>query len=199
MFEAAGQGESALRIWNAARRIGVEAKGGAKKALKRQYGGRAPGNGWIGWLLIVAAICAALSAAMCSGFRADPEDREIAATTLAAAAGLASLVALISMRLRPFDRAEGRVQAVVAGALSLAAGFTLARGAVPAGTAMVASAGVALMLLVTMFAVRAAKPEAAADIDGSTARAYLAAVEGSEVADFADPRTWLPRALADKA
>lgn len=182
MFEVAGQGDLADRVWHDARRIGEAANRGARESKKIEYGGRAPGNGWIGWLLLLAAICAALCAAMCSGFRPDPEDREVAAVALAVAAGLLNLVTLVGMKLRPLNGVLWRVQAVVAGGLVLGTRFTLSRGALPAGAAIGVSAVVAVLMLVTMFAVRAAKPKEAAQLDGATVRAYVAAIEGSEVA-----------------
>lgn len=255
VFEAAGCSELANRIWHDARRIGDDAKRGARQSKKDIYGGRAPGSGWIGAVLILAAICAAISAAMCSGFRADPESREIAAVALAVVAGVLNLVTLVGMKLRPLGGVLWRVQAVVAGALILAAGFTLSRGAIPAGVIIAGCAAVSVLMLVVMLAVRAAKPAEAAELDSATARAYLAAIEGSEVAalalqarvtdeldpelarflvrvrtaafanlpeqvtaranlsrydesvpaggviiaDFADPKTWLPSDLAKKA
>lgn len=177
VFEATGYAEVATEVTHAARRIGEDAKRSAKSELKRRYGGRAPGQGWIGWLLVLAAICAALSAAMSSGFRAAPEDREVAAVALATAAGIINAVTLVGMRLRPLDRVVWRIQAVVVAALALAATFTLSRGAISAGTAISVSGIVAVAMLVVMLAVRAARPDDAAEIDGSTARAYLGAID----------------------
>lgn len=255
VFEAAGSGDIAHRMWDDARRIGEDANRAAKASLRRQYGGRAPGIGWIGHLLILAAICAVISAAMCSGLRADPEDREVAAVALAVAAGSLNLVALVGTRLRPLDGQVWKVQAVVAGGLVLASGFTLSREAVLAGTVIAGCAAVAILALLAMCAVRVAKPEEAAQLEGATAQAYRAAIEGCEVAavalshrvaaemdpelarflvrvrtsvftnmppgiatrvdlsrydesvpaggviiaDFSDPMTWLPSALAEKA
>jgi hypothetical protein len=182
VFEVAGHGDLGLKTSQAARRIADDAKRHAKSSLKQKYGGRAPGQGWIGWLLVLAAICAALSAAMSSGFRADPEDRELAAVALAVAAALINLVTLVGARLQPLDRVLWRIQAVVVVALALAAGLTLARGAVAAGIVMTASAAVVLGMLVAMLTARAMRPDAAADIDGSTARAYLEAIDAAEAA-----------------
>lgn len=254
VFEVVGENESATRTWQKARSIGEDAKKHAKAALHRQYGGRAP-NGWIGWLLILAAVSAALSAALSSGFRAAPEDREVFAAALAIGAGAIDLAVLVALRFRPLDRAKWRIQAVVALGLILSAVFTFTREAVGVGAVIAAAAGIAVVLLVSMFAVRAAQPDAAADIDGSTARAFLAAIDGARsdavalqarvasdlgpdtarlivqvrtrafasartaggarvdlsrfddsvpaggviIGDFADPMTWLPKHLAEKA
>ncbi|POX67962.1 hypothetical protein C3481_07275 [Microbacterium sp. Ru50] len=87
VFDAAGQRAHAVEIWHAARAIGEEGNKSARAELRRRYGGRAPGVGWIGWVLVLAAICAALALVMSTGFRVPAENLEgvVVAVSVAAA------------------------------------------------------------------------------------------------------------------
>lgn len=253
VFDAAGQRAHAVEIWHAARAIGEEGNKSARAELRRRYGGRAPGVGWIGWVLVLAAICAALALVMSTGFRVPAKNLEGVVVALSVAATVLIAATLVGARLRATDRAHGRILLTVCGALVGAAALTLGRGAVVGGAIVASAALVALAALALLYVVRHRHPDQANAIDNATATAYreaLATVQdraadlqrqtadrlgpelaaaivrirtaafaeapisphgldlaryddavpagGVIISDFADPRVWLPRALADK-
>ncbi|GAD34062.1 putative drug export protein [Microbacterium sp. TS-1] len=201
VFDAAGQRAHAVEIWHAARAIGEEGNKSARAELRRRYGGRAPGVGWIGWVLVLAAICAALALVMSTGFRVPAKNLEGVVVALSVAAAVLIAVTLVG-----------------------AAALTLGRGAVVGGAIVASAALVALAALATV-QDRAADlqrqtadrlgPELAAAIVRIRTAAFAEApvsphgldlaryddavpAGGVIISDFADPRVWLPRALADK-
>lgn len=198
VFDAAGQRAHAVEIWHAARAIGEEGNKSARAELRRRYGGRAPGVGWIGWVLVLAAICAALALVMSTGFRVPAENLEGVVVALSVAATVLIAVTLVG-----------------------AAALTLGRGAVVGGAIVASAALVALAavqdragdlqrqtadrlgpeLAAAIVRIRtAAFAEAPVSPHGLDLARYDDAVPagGVIISDFADPRVWLPRALADK-
>ncbi|QCR39385.1 hypothetical protein C1N74_02350 [Microbacterium sp. SGAir0570] len=212
VFDAAGQRAHAVEIWHAARAIGEEGNKSARAELRRRYGGRAPGVGWIGWVLVLAAICAALALVMSTGFRVPAENLEGVVVAVSVAAAVLVATTLFGARLRATDRAHGRILLTVCGALVVG-------GAIVASAALVALAALATVqdraadlqrqtadrlgpeLAAAIVRIRtAAFAEAPVSPHGLDLARYDDAVPagGVIISDFADPRVWLPRALADK-
>lgn len=175
-------------------------------------------------MLVLAAICAALALVMSTGFRVPAENLEGVVVALSVAATVLIAMTLVGARLRATDRAHGRILLTVCGALVGAAALTLGRGAVVGGAIVASAALVALAALATV-QDRAADlqrqtadrlgPELAAAIVRIRTAAFAEApvsphgldlaryddavpAGGLIISDFADPRVWLPRALADK-
>lgn len=212
VFDAAGQRAHAVEIWHAARAIGEEGNKSARAELRRRYGGRAPGVGWIGWVLVLAAICAALALVMSTGFRVPAENLEGVVVAVSVAAAVLVATTLFGARLRATDRAHGRILLTVCGALVVG-------GTIVASAALVALAALAAVqdragdlqrqtadrlgpeLAAAIVRIRtAAFAEAPVSPHGLDLARYDDAVPagGVIISDFADPRVWLPRALADK-
>ncbi|OAZ40034.1 hypothetical protein A9Z40_04890 [Microbacterium arborescens] len=163
-------------------------------------------------MLVLAAICAALALVMSTGFRVPAENLEGVVVALSVAATVLIAMTLVGARLRATDRAHGRILLTVCGALVVG-------GAIVASAALVALAALATVqdraadlqrqtadrlgpeLAAAIVPIRtAASAEAPVSPHGLDLARYDDAVPagGVIISDFADPRVWLPRALADK-
>lgn len=207
VFDAAGQRAHAVEIWHAARSIGEEGNKSARAALRRRYGGRAPGVGWIGWLLVMAAICAALALVMSAGFRVRAENLEGVVVALSVAAAVLVAATLFGARLRATDRAHGRILVTVCGALVGAGSVAAPSSGAPSSrrrhwsrwrqTADRLGPELAAAIVRIRTAAFAEAPVSPHGLDLARYDDAVAAA-GVIISDFADPRVWLPRALVDK-
>ncbi|APF34240.1 hypothetical protein BO218_08630 [Microbacterium paludicola] len=197
VFDAAGQRAHAVEIWHAARAIGEEGNKSARAELRRRYGGRAPGVGWIGWVLVLAAICAALALVMSTGFRVPAENLEGVVVALSVAATVLIAVTLVGAAALTL----GRGAAIVASAalVALAALATVQDRAADLQRQTADRLGPELAAAIVRIRT-AASADAPVSPHGLDLARYDDAVPagGVIISDFADPRVWLPRALADK-
>lgn len=150
-FSAVGRNELGLRLWAEAREAGEAAKRSKRTALQKRYGPRNP-HGWLPFVALAGALCAAVAAALTSGLRTDPADMTVATTVLAVIAAAASLVVSIAAGGKPLNRSMIRIHGVLTVALVIAAAFVLSRGTdaaawIVAGSAVVSVIGIVVILL----------------------------------------------------
>ncbi|MBO9627281.1 MAG: hypothetical protein J7484_13030 [Microbacterium sp.] len=161
-FEEVGRKELGLRVWDESREAAEQAWRECRGRLRARYGGRDPHWGWMAFALLAAALCAAVAAAMTSGFRSDPADKDVVVLVLVSIAAVLELAVVAGARTRPLGAGSFRSQLVVTVGLVVAAAFQLSRGGMPSTPVVVAAAlvgvgGMALFLLVR--ALRAAERE----------------------------------------
>lgn len=163
-FTAAGRGELGLRLWKEAGEAAKAARHSTGKALRTRFGARNP-NGWLSFVALGGALCAAVGAVLTSGFRFDPEETAAATTVLAALAAIASLIVLFVAAGRPLNRSMIRIHGVLTIGAVIAAALMLSRQMGSPATVVAVCALVAVVGYVVIFVSRARNHEGTKLID----------------------------------
>lgn len=163
-FERVGRKDLGLETWHMAREAAEKARRDCWAGLRVQYGARNPHWGWSSFVLLAAALCAAVAAVLTSGFRFDPAETAIATTILAAIAAFGDLLVVVASRGRPLNQGFFRPQLIVTIGLGLAAGFQLSRGMTTAPV-VAGAAVIGIGALIAYFVGRARDPEGTEEID----------------------------------
>lgn len=164
-FGVVGHPELALRIWEDARDAAANAWRECRRRMRREYGARSPHGGWAVPVLFVALLAGAMSAAVASGLRSDPEQTEGLLAVLVGFSAVADLVVLVVAGCRPWNWAAVRMQIGLAVALGAAVAFQLSRSEMwvmplVIGGGVIGAGGMVLVLV-----VRAVRPEERIEID----------------------------------
>lgn len=163
-FTAAGRSELGLRVWQEAGEAAKAARRSKSSALRTRFGARNP-NGWLSFVALGGALCAAVGAVLTSGFRFDPEETAVATTVLACLAAIASLLVLIVAAGRPLNRSMIRIHGVLTVGVVIAAALMLSRQMGTAATVVAVCALVAVVGYVVIFVSRARDHEGTELID----------------------------------
>lgn len=163
-FERVGLKDLALETWHSAREAAEKARKDCWAWLRVKYGSRNPHWGWTSFVLLAAALCAAIGATLTIGVRFDPAETAIITTALAAAAAIGDLLVVLSSRFRPQNAGVLRPQAIVTVALVVAAAFQASRG-LPTAPVVIGAAAIGIGALIVYFVARAADPEGTEEID----------------------------------
>lgn len=164
-FTEVGRRELGGRIWDEASETAEQAWRECRAGMREEYGARNPHWGWSVFVLLIAALCAAVAAVMTSGFRFDPAETTVAVTVLAAIAGLMDLVVVMAIRARPVNAGFVRPQVVVAIGLGATAVFQLSRGVTSVTMVAVAAAVIGIGGLVLFVLMRELRPAEREEID----------------------------------
>lgn len=166
-FTEVGRHDLGGRIWDEASEAAERAWRECRAGLREEYGARNPHWGWSVFVLLTAALCAAVAAVMTSGFRFDPAETMVAVTVLVAIAGLMDLVVGLASRARPVNAGFLRPQVVVAIGLGAAAAFQLSRGVTSVTMVFVVAAVIGVGGLVLFILMRALRPAEREEIDSA--------------------------------
>ncbi|REJ07200.1 hypothetical protein DY023_04175 [Microbacterium bovistercoris] len=164
-FTEAGHSDVGGRLWDRSREAAEQAWRDCRRGMRKKYGARSPHGGWSFFVLFAAVLFGAFAAALASGFRTDPTETSAATAVLAALAGVADLIVLLTAGWRAWNWAAVRLQIGVAVATGAAAAFQLSRPVtwvtpIVVGTAVVGVAGVLMIFL-----VRALRPGERSEMD----------------------------------
>lgn len=171
IFDASGMSADGVRIWHAARRLGESANARARSSARLRFGGRTSSIGWIGWVLLLAALTGGLAFAVAL----QAEDAVLTAA-FSAATAMAVLVAAAGARGRPLDRALWRPQAVALVGTAVAVVLVGGGATAPAMTVLVGAPIIVGTSLVAGMIIRGAKAQQAREVDDSLTAAYRAVI-----------------------
>lgn len=167
IFDASGMSADGMRIWHAARRLGESANARARSSARLRFGGRASGIGWIGWVLVLAALTGGLA------FAVSLQTKDAVLTAVfSAATAMAVLVAAAGARGLPLDRALWRPQAVALVGTAVAVVLVGGGATAPAMTVLVGAPIIVGTSLVAGMIIRRAKPQQSREVDDSLTAAY---------------------------
>lgn len=171
VFDVSGMSDDGVRIWHSARRLGEAANARARALARHRHGGRASGVGWIGWVLVLAAIAGALA----GGVALSSRDAVVSAV-LSAASALLMLVAAVGARGRPLDRALWRPHAFALAGSVAAVAIVAGRAEGIALAVLVAAPVVLAASLIASAVVRAVRPQLAHEVDDGLTSAYRSVI-----------------------
>ena len=178
VFDVGGHAVDASSFLVAAGRLGESAVRDAKRRLRREFGGRAPTVGWLGFPLLAAALAGALAGAV--ALRPGGEGAVPWVVGLATASAASVVVTVAGSRARPIDPAISRALLFAVAGLALAA-FTIAPVAGEAASGLVAAAAVlALAAFVFFVVLRRVRRQDAEVLAEAVPRAYLASIDDVE-------------------
>ncbi|MFS0713866.1 hypothetical protein ABC195_08270 [Microbacterium sp. 2P01SA-2] len=167
IFDASGMSADGVRIWRAARRLGESANARARSSARLRFGGRTSSIGWIGWVLVLAALTGGLA------FAAALQTKNVLITAaFSAATAMAVLVAAVGARGRPLDRGLWRPQAFALVGTAVAVVLVGGGATAPAMAVLVGAPIIVGTSLIAGIVIRRGRPQQAREVDESLTAAY---------------------------